>query len=399
MASLLIAFIAFAVCPSSAVFYNKENSRPIGFNDFLYYYGTGSLVKNGSTDIYNSQLQQENLSNIIGAPVANIIPYLYPPQSLLFFAPLAEFPLKTSFRIWLAFNILATLSLLVALYFFSLNAKPGSSLLAASLIIFCYPWVTSIMQGQTTILMTAGLLGYQLLARYKHHVLAGLLIVLIAFKPQLILAPVLYVLIINGRSLWVSTIAAALAIIIICSFLFGFSIWQSYMDVILAASKETDKLGVKLNIMGNIRALLLFFAGEKNLSAINIASSLLWVGSVIAAVFIAIKMRTKTQELQDMGFGLIIAISCLFSPWLHIHSLVLLIIPLAYLAKYNDLRPRYLYAGGLINFNLLAMFVDSYGARFNPLLWVFFQTLLISFISYNILLKNKKTSTLSAVNP
>ncbi len=272
-------------------------------------------------------------------------------------------------------------------------------MIAASLIIFCYPWVTSIMQGQTTILMTIGILGYQLLAKYKHHALAGLLIVMVAFKPQLILAPVLYVLIINGRNLWISTIGAALAIIIICSLFFGFSIWQSYLDVILAASRETDKLGVKLNIMGNIRALLLFFAGEKNLSAINIYSSMLWAGSIIAAIFIAFRMRAKTQELQDLGFGLVIALSCLFSPWLHIHSIVLLIIPIAYLAKYNILQPRYLFVGGLINFNLLAMFVDSYGAQFNPILWVFFQLLLISFISYDIFLKNRKTTNLPPVRP
>lgn len=371
-----------------------------GIPDFTGYYSAAKIFSGGNPDkIYDTSLQQKTLVDIAGTSNVKPLPYLYPPHNLLFFIPLANFSLKDAFFIWQMVNIAGTIAILSLLFFSYADSKKTCSLLiSAILIVTCYPWLLSMEHGQTIILITVGIWGYQLLAKHKQTALAGLLVILISFKPQLIIAPVFYLLIIYGKPLWLSTISATLALIVICSYLFGFSIWPSYISIMLTASNEVNGLGANLPVMANARALFLLFAGEKNISIINTISSILWAGSIIASICIAFAMRLKTQELQDLGFSLVIVISCLFSPWLHVHSFVLLVIPVAYLVKYNNFQPHYIFWGVLINFNLLAMFVDSLGARFNPALWVSFQIILISFISYNLLHKNKEACALPVVN-
>jgi hypothetical protein len=398
--ALLIIAAAFAVTPSSTIFYNKDGTKIIGFNDFMYYYGSATLVANGDQDkIYDTDFQQKNFSNIIGVPTKKLIPYLYPPQSLLFFTPLADFSPKNAFSVWKIVNIIATLLLISLLYFSKICTIKYSSLMVATLLVITnYPWVAGMGQGQVVILMTIGIWGSQLLAKNKHVALAAILMVLTAFKPPLILAPALYLLIIHGKSLWYSIIAASVTVMAICSAIFGVSIWQSYIEIMLIASHETDGLGASLSIMGNIRSFLLLLLGEEYLTGINLISSILWVTSILVTIYMAFKIRNKAQKTQELGFGLAIAASCIFSPWLHIYSLVLLIIPVGYLVKYYNFQPRYMYIGGLINFNLLAMYIDGLIPKLNSVLWVPAQTLLIVFIVYHLIKENKKACTVSVVS-
>ncbi|MEQ1790267.1 MAG: hypothetical protein ABL857_07475, partial [Rickettsiales bacterium] len=61
-------------------------------------------------------------------------------------------------------------------------------------------------------------------------------------------------------------------------------------------------------------------------------------------------------------------------------------------------QPRYMYIGGLINFNLLAMYIDGLIPKLNSVLWVPAQTLLIVFIVYHLIKENKKACTVSVVS-
>lgn len=357
--------------------------------DFTGYYSAARIVASGNIDkIYDTSLQQKTLSEIMGTSRVKPLPYLYPPQDMLFFRPLASLSLSNAFFIWQLVNIAATLALLYMIYSSGSDwGKSGAVLIPAFLIITFYPWVSAIQHGQTVILMTAGIWASHLLSKRGHMLLAAILLILAAFKPQIIIAPALYLLIIHGKKFWVSMIAAGITTILLCTAFFGISIWQSYIDIMLTASHEIKGLSANVDAMGNIRALVLLLAGEKYFPLINLISSLLWLAGIAATIAIALVTRNKNEEMQDIGFALVIALSCFLSPWQHVLSFILLIILAFYLAKYNDLKPRYLFIGGLVNFSLLAMFVDSLAPKFNSVLWVTFQIALLAFIAQKFLHK------------
>lgn len=130
---VLLLGVFWAVSPSSPVIYNKSESNPkiMGFVDFMFYYNAAKLTGGGeASEIYNQDLQQKNMSAIIGAPVKELIPYLYPPQSLLFFLPISGMSLQTSFLLWQGFNSIALLLGSVAYLIKYVNFTPRPHFIA-----------------------------------------------------------------------------------------------------------------------------------------------------------------------------------------------------------------------------------------------------------------------------
>ncbi len=392
LVALLIIGAAYFTIPSTLAIITPENSQHslIPKSDFIIFYSDAQIaISDNFRKIYDLNLQGEFQTQNIGARELHVTPYLYPPYSMAFFAPLALFPLKQAFNIWYYFNALFTFLLLTALYYAGICKKPGSVLVATLLIITSNLWIGIMANGQTTILMTAGILGCQLLAKHKHTVLAGLLLALTAFKPQLIFAPALYLLIIYGSALWVSAGCSALAVVGICSAVFGFSIWHDYINSMLGVS-QLFQMGYGVMQMCNIRTLALLFFGETHFDFINRLSTGLWLISIAVTCWIAFKLRNKADVQQELGFSLSIAIACFFSPYLFSNSLIFLVISVGYLIKHTSIRSLYPVGAGMIMLNYAAI---TFPAEANPLIWVPVQFLLIGWIAIVLFKRNSTLET------
>jgi hypothetical protein len=358
----------------------------------LFYYNVSLIAKNSNPDkIYSLELQQQNLEKIVEAPVKKLGAYLYPPHSMLFFAPLANFSAKGAFIFWQVGSIIATLAIIAMLVLDRVcKNKPTDLLIAALLIVSSSAWITTILQGQVTILMAIGLFASFLLAKSNKFIWAGLLIVLFSFKPQVFFAPVIFLLIMFGKNLFISSFIVGIITISICSAIFGLDIWKSYLDVLLFASSESES-GTNLIGMCNIRALVFLLFGSENMAMINGVSILIWLVSILFSIYLGFKAKGKTEKTQDLAFGVTVALGCLFGPWSHIYSLFLLIIPVSYLVKYYNFKSAYHCVGGMVNFGLLTLFIATLKEELNSVIWVPAQLILIYLLIRLMIKEHKKT--------
>ncbi|MEZ5691127.1 MAG: glycosyltransferase family 87 protein [Rickettsiales bacterium] len=371
--------------PHGLVFEPADGDNSYTFIDFVYYYGSSLLIDDGNAGkVYDIDFQQRNFSNLLNVPVRRLVPYLYPPQSVLFFYPFTFFSLSTACYLWQLTNVVAVLFIPKMLFWSDVIRNRNGIFLITVLLTICFlPWFLNVYYGQVSIFIMLGIWGYYLLSKNKKYFLAGILVVACAFKPQLFIAPVLYILIINGKKLWLATIVASVATIALCSFIFGYEIWWSYVDVIFTASKNVGTDGY-LPIMGNVRAFLLFLLGGNNIGIINYISTVLWLFSIVIVIFLGNLLKHKNDKTKELGFSIIIVITCVFSPWLHLHSFMLMVIPIVYFIKYVRIKSVLSYIAAFLNFNLVALLVKGINPNVNFLFWLPAQFIFIYVLVYQL---------------
>lgn len=194
---LFLTLFTLAALAYAATFRNGVDfaGRPPGA-DFVTFWAASSLVLEGrALDVFDpSVMQSREVGLFPGA--TGMLPWFYPPPTLLLVAPLAWVPYALAFISFALGSLGAFLASLRPLVF----APQGWWLVAA----FPGLWL-SLAQGQPS-LLTAALAGSGLQLRENRPILAGVLIGLLAVKPQLaLLLPLL--LIVERR--WTAFGAAA----------------------------------------------------------------------------------------------------------------------------------------------------------------------------------------------
>jgi hypothetical protein len=182
---------------------NDFMGRPIG-TDFSNVYAAGVLVREGRVgDPYVPAKQHAAEKKLFGGETP-FYGWHYPPFFLLIAAALAALPYAWALATWLLLTFSAYLSVL-----YSIRPR-GDTLLVAS----AFPAaIVNIGHGQNAFL-TAALLGGALVLLNPRPALAGVLIGLLAYKPQFgVLIP--FVLLATGR--WAAILAAAGTIIVLAA--------------------------------------------------------------------------------------------------------------------------------------------------------------------------------------
>lgn len=381
---LVIAFGEYLTLPDDLVRKGGDvfgHEVPVGKSDFIIFYDAARIAYDNSLpNFYDLMRLNDMQEQTIGYREKYSTPYLYPPYSMLFFGPLASFSLQQAYHIWHLCNAAFTFLLIVALYYAGICRSLGALAVAAFFMVSSYPWIGAMANGQPVIIMALGLLGGQLLVRYKHYWLAAVLLIVTAFKPPLVIAPILYLLIISGRPLWKSMMVVGVAVVAVCAAVFDVSIWRDYVELLI---KTPDMMGVDYAVLSmvNVRTLALLLWGENHISAINIMSNILWVAMMMVVIGIAWCVRYKDLAIQNLGFGFVIGLSCIFSPYLYANSLFLLIIPIAYAIKYGKKKQRYSILTAFTFVNYLAANIQP---EWNFMLWVPAQLALMIFLFYRM---------------
>lgn len=398
-----ILFLLVFFLIASAGFLITKNKLPLDgagqvkMSDFVVYYAVGKIATNTPSKIYDPKLNIEQQSNITVAALENKISpttYLYPPHTLLFFAPLTYFSFSNAYYLWQTTIILCTFLLVSLLRYAGIGKTAASFLSITILFITSLPWITGIAEGQPMIISTLGILGCHLLAKSKHNLLAGMLLVITTFKPQIIIAPALYLLILHGRQLLLGVIISSVIVFAVCTGIFGISIWQSWLTTMSEAGNDSRFVSLIITKMCNLRNVLFLWFSDKYFATINMISVIIWIISVVISGWIGIMARHKTQKIQELAFALIIATSVFFSPWLHIHTLILLVISVGYLIKYSSPTIYYVLAVCLLVLNpfAVALFLPNLTNAYldlNLILWIPAQILLIGWLIIKLVTKEK----------
>lgn len=197
-----------------------RNGKPIG-TDFSNVYAAGSLTWQGrSADAYEPGHQHDAERAVFGGREVPYFGWHYPPFFFAVAVLVAAVPYGWGLSIWLVVSLSAYLAALRAIL-----PRPETLLIALA-----FPAVfVNIGHGQNGFL-TAALLGGALHWLDRRPWLAGVLIGLLAYKPQFgLLIPI--ALLAGGRWGTIGAAAATVAALVAVSFVtLGGDVWQAFRD-------------------------------------------------------------------------------------------------------------------------------------------------------------------------
>ncbi|MGC2780419.1 MAG: glycosyltransferase family 87 protein [Bradyrhizobium sp.] len=198
-----------------------RNGKPIG-TDFSNVYAAGVLTLQGkSADAYDPPLQHAMEKAVFDGRDVPFFGWHYPPFFFAIAAITAMLPYAGGLALWVVSSLLAYLAVMRAIL-----PRPETLLVAAA-----FPAVfVNIGHGQNAF-FTAGLLGGALLLMERSRPwVAGILIGLLAYKPQFgVLIPV--ALVAGGRWPTIAAAAATVAALVAISFAaLGSEVWHAFFQ-------------------------------------------------------------------------------------------------------------------------------------------------------------------------
>ncbi len=301
------------------------NGRPIG-PDFVNVWAAGSLaLTDRSADIYEYTAHHEAQKAAFGGAHVPYFGWHYPPMFLLLALPLALLPYLAALSLWL----LSTLPLfLLAVY--RILPRRESLLLALA-----FPGVfVNLSHGQNGFL-TAALLGGGLLLLERRPLLAGLLFGLLTYKPQFgLLIPLVLLL---GQRWDTIVVAAGTAafVAMVSLLLFGPETWIAFLDSLALTREVIVEQGVTgwHKIMSVFAAARMYGAGIELAYLIQAAVGICAMATVLWLWALTVPHGLKCAAL--------VAATPLLTPYVLDYDLVILALPVAWLAA-DGLRRGFL---------------------------------------------------------
>jgi hypothetical protein len=249
-----------------------RNGKPLG-TDFSNVYAAGSLTWQGRpAEAYQPALQHAAEKTVFGGREVPFYGWLYPPFFLVIAFLVACLPYAWGLALWLAASLAAYLAAMRAIL-----PRPETLLIAAA-----FPAVfINIGHGQNGFL-TAALLGGALHWLDRRPWLAGVLIGLLAYKPQFgVLIPV--ALLAGGRWSTIGAAVATIAALLAVSFVtLGGGVWQAFADSMTFTQTvvlEQGGIGWE-KIQSVFSAMRMWGAGVHLAYAVQIALALMLAASL-----------------------------------------------------------------------------------------------------------------------
>ncbi|MEZ5896357.1 MAG: glycosyltransferase family 87 protein [Parvularculaceae bacterium] len=216
----VVYLIALAALFATSDGMRDYNGRPLG-TDFSNVYAAGQMARDGDgVRAFDPHYHLARQAEIFNDPDIPVYGWHYPPFFLLVAAALALLPYTAAYLFWQA----ATLPL----YLRAVSAiAPGRTSLVAALVLPAT--FVNFTHGQNGFL-TAALIGAAMALLDRRPLVAGVLIGLLAYKPQFgVLIPL--VLIATGRWRVIGAAAATIAGLVAASTLaFGPGVWPAFID-------------------------------------------------------------------------------------------------------------------------------------------------------------------------
>lgn len=288
--------------------------------DFVAYWSAGRLALNGAAlAAYSPQAQYAAEVATVGHSFRDVLGWTYPPSFFLVMAPLAALPFTAACVVW----NLATL-VMQGGAIASITRKPVTAVAAAAA-----PWVMLDMLGGQNGLFTAALLGAFLINLERRPMVSGVLLGLLAYKPQLC---VLIPLVLAADSRWrvlAWAAASALAVTGLSCALFGFETLPAFIGSIGHAAQThliTNTVGAWSGGLQSAYGLGRWLGAPSQIAWLLQAGVSLWV-----AVWL-LRMWRSTAAFEIKAAALAAALP-LFTPYVFVYDLPVLSVAIAFLYR------------------------------------------------------------------
>jgi hypothetical protein len=296
-----------------------RNSKPIG-TDFSNVYAAGTLIWQGRpAEAYEPARQHAAEKAVFGGREVPFYGWLYPPFFFVVAFLVASLPYAWGLAIWLAASFAAYLAAMRAI-----APRPETLLIAAA-----FPAVfINIGHGQNGFL-TAALLGGALHWLDRRPWLAGVLIGLLAYKPQFgVLIPV--ALLAGGRWNTIGAAAATVAALVAVSFVtLGGGVWHAFADSMTFTQTvvlEPGGIGWE-KIQSAFSAMRMWGAGVRSAYAIQIALALMLAASLA--------WLWQSNALFELKASALATASLLATPYVLDYDLVVLAVAIVFFVRHG----------------------------------------------------------------
>ena len=296
-----------------------RNSKPIG-TDFSNVYAAGTLIWQGRpAEAYEPARQHAAEKAVFGGREVPFYGWLYPPFFFVVAFLVASLPYAWGLAIWLAASFAAYLAAMRAI-----APRPETLLIAAA-----FPAVfINIGHGQNGFL-TAALLGGALHWLDRRPWLAGVLIGLLAYKPQFgVLIPV--ALLAGGRWNTIGAAAATVAALVAVSFVtLGGGVWHAFADSMTFTQTvvlEQGGIGWE-KIQSAFSAMRMWGAGVHSAYAIQIALALMLAASLA--------WLWQSNAVFELKASALATASLLATPYVLDYDLVVLAVAIVFFVRHG----------------------------------------------------------------
>ena len=296
-----------------------RNSKPIG-TDFSNVYAAGTLIWQGRpAEAYEPARQHAAEKAVFGGREVPFYGWLYPPFFFTVAFLVASLPYAWGLAIWLAASFAAYLAAMRAIL-----PRPETLLIAAA-----FPAVfINIGHGQNGFL-TAALLGGALHWLDRRPWLAGVLIGLLAYKPQFgVLIPV--ALLAGGRWNTIGAAAATVAALVAVSFVtLGGGVWHAFVDSMTFTQTvvlEQGGIGWE-KIQSAFSAVRMWGAGVHSAYAMQIALALMLAASLA--------WLWQSNALFELKASALATASLLATPYVLDYDLVVLAVAIVFFVRHG----------------------------------------------------------------
>lgn len=288
--------------------------------DWISFYTGGTLVRTGdAAHLYSASAQAAVQHELFGAG-ARTIGYPLPVFAAFAFAPLTRFSFLASYLMWMAVNV-ALLAVLLRLSWRWLDDVPQA---LRAVFLVCSVSVTALvvlMNGQVDLFVLAGCAGCYALVRRDRPFAGGAVLAIALFKPHLVAAVVLLLLVKRQWRALSGLAAAGIPLLIVPPLTVGPRLVVGQLRPLFSPSDATTGYGFDAPMMVNIRGTVT--------SLTNSSNEWLWLPllAVIAAVafHVAVRVWIARPALHPQSWALAFALPLLYSPHVHVQSMVLLI--------------------------------------------------------------------------
>lgn len=316
---LALSVVALAALVATSDGRVARDGKPLG-TDFSNVYAAGRLVLQGEAPAaYDWGRQHAEEKAVFGREDIPFYGWHYPPFFLAIAALLATLPYLLALFVWQATTLVLYLRLATAIL-------PGAEtvlLAAAAPAAFI-----NIGHGHNGFL-TASLLAGALLVLDRRPLLAGLLIGLLAYKPQFgILIPL--VLVATGR--WPTFLAATVTVLAmagLATLAFGMEIWTAF----LASLEPTRTIVLEAGATGWEKIQSVFSAIRMWGGSVPLAEAI--HGVVAVAVALALVRLWRSTAAFDLKAAALCLASLLATPYTLDYDMVLLGPAIAFVVRHG----------------------------------------------------------------
>ena len=318
---LTVYVLASVLWIALATNFVDRNNKPIG-TDFSNVYAAGILARNDEAPAAYDWPSEHAVEQSLFGQDTPFFGWHYPPQFLMIAAVLALVPYAWALALWMVTTLAAYVAMIRAIL-------PQPTAILAAL---AYPAVfVNLGHGQNGFL-TAALLGGALMLMDRRPVLSGILIGLLAYKPQFgVLIPL--VLIASGR--WTAIVSAVCTVLATCAAtlaLFGTKVWTAF----LVSMSLTRRVVLEEGSTGWEKIQSLFSAVRMWGGGIDLAY--LAQGTLALSVAAGLVWLWRSEASFDLKASALAIATLLTTPYVLDYDLMILAVAIAFYVRHGLAR-------------------------------------------------------------